>query len=83
MQVPVKPDLLKWACERNGLAVDGYVHRFPRLKEWVAGQSSPTMKQLEGFAKATHTPIGYFFLLAPPVEQMPSPGLSHDEQREA
>jgi len=73
MQVSVKPDLLKWACERNGLAVDGYVHRFPRLKDWVTGQSSPTMKQLEGFAKATHTPIGYFFLPAPPVEQMPIP----------
>lgn len=73
MHVPVKPDLLKWACARNGLAVDAYVHRFPRLKDWVAGVSNPTMKQLEGFAKATHTPIGYFFLPARPVEQMPIP----------
>jgi Zn-dependent peptidase ImmA (M78 family) len=73
VNVPVKTALLKWACERNGLAVDAFEHRFRHLARWVSGASYPTMKQLEDFAKATHTPIGYFFLDAPPVEKMPIP----------
>lgn len=45
--------------------------RFPQLYEWESGEKQPTLKQLETFAKATHTPIGYFFLPEPPVERLP------------
>ncbi len=47
--------------------------RFPRLDAWEQGDVRPTLKQLEGFASATHAPIGYFFLSAPSVERMPIP----------
>ena len=47
--------------------------RFPRLESWERGEVQPTLKQLEDFAGATHAPIGYFFLPAPPAERLPIP----------
>jgi Zn-dependent peptidase ImmA (M78 family) len=43
------------------------------LEEWEAGTKQPTLKQLEKFAQATHTPIGYLFLPEPPEESLPVP----------
>jgi len=45
--------------------------RFPKLAAWERGEKQPTLKQLETFAKATHTPIGYLFLPEAPVERLP------------
>ena len=72
-RVSVKPQMLQWARERAGVGVDALLHRFPKLLEWEHGELKPTLKQLESFAKATHAPIGYFFLSKPPVEQIPIP----------
>lgn len=72
-RVAVKPELLHWACERSGHDLDVWAMRFPRLKLWVDGEAQPTLKQLEAFAKATHAPIGYFFLPEPPEERIPIP----------
>jgi Zn-dependent peptidase ImmA (M78 family) len=71
--VTVKPELLKWACQRAGVAPDALADRFPKLSAWLARELQPTLKQLEDFAKATHTPVGYFFLPEPPVEEVPIP----------
>jgi len=73
MRVEVKADLLRWACQRSGLTDDEVQHRFPRFTNWLQGNVKPTLKQLETFAQATHTPIGYLFLDVPPIERIPIP----------
>jgi Zn-dependent peptidase ImmA (M78 family)/transcriptional regulator with XRE-family HTH domain len=73
MRVEIKPELLRWARERSGVDPAALAHRFPQLDTWERRQSSPTLKQLESFAKATHTPVGYLFLQEPPIERVPIP----------
>lgn len=73
LRVTVRPEMLRWACERAGFGIDEVARRVPQLPAWESGERQPTLKQLEGFAEATHTPIGYFFLSEPPIEQVPIP----------
>jgi len=73
MRVSVKPEMLRWACVRAGFDADSLAHRFPQLSAWERGETEPTFRQVEEFAKATHTAIGYFFLPEPPVEKVPIP----------
>ncbi len=73
MRVEVQPELLRWARERAGLDEDALVHRFPRYRQWEAGETQPTLKQLEKFAKLVHAPVGYLFLSEPPDEPVPIP----------
>jgi Zn-dependent peptidase ImmA (M78 family) len=73
MRVQVKPELLRWAAERSRIEPDVLTARFPKLDAWQRREVQPTLNQLEDFARATHTPIGYFFLPAPPVERVPIP----------
>ncbi len=72
-RVEVKPELLAWARERSGLDPSYLEHRFPMLNDWKQGNRQPTLKQLEDFARATHTPIGFMFLSEPPEERLPIP----------
>jgi len=75
VRVEVSKDLLTWARERSGIGREALVHRFPKLPEWEEGKSLPTLNQLEGFAQATHTPVGFLFLPEPPDERIPIPDL--------
>lgn len=72
-RVTVKSEMLTWACERSGHSAEDIRKRFPKFDLWNRGEASPTLKQLESFAKATYTPIGFFFLPKPPVEAVPIP----------
>lgn len=69
----MKPRLLRWARERANLSTEALERRFPKLEAWERGELNPTLKQLERFAKATATPVGFLFLTEPPVEQVPIP----------
>jgi Zn-dependent peptidase ImmA (M78 family) len=72
-RVAVRPELLRWACGRVGLDLQDLAKRFPQLPAWGHGRKQPTLKQIEAFAKATHTPIGFLFLEKPPEEKVPIP----------
>ena len=72
-RVPVSPELLRWARERSGLAQDDLTTKFRKLSEWEDGETQPTLKQVEAFARAVHVPVGYLFLSEPPEESVPIP----------
>jgi Zn-dependent peptidase ImmA (M78 family) len=73
VRVDVNPELLAWARERSGVELGDLTRRFPRLSAWEEGDLSPTLRQLEQFARATKTPVGYLFLDAPPDVPLPIP----------
>lgn len=72
-RVEVRPELLRWARERSGVSNARLRRRFPKLAAWERRAAQPTLKQLEDFAKATFTPVGFLFLDTPPVERVPIP----------
>ncbi len=69
----VKRELIAWAVERSRIPFEDLLSRFPALTKWERGDADPTLKQLEEFAQATHTPLGFFFLQTPPAEPIPIP----------
>jgi len=71
-KVVVNTSVLHWALERSGKAYT-IEKKFPKLTEWLKGESKPTLRQLEELAKTTYTPLGYFFLPEPPKERLPIP----------
>lgn len=72
-KVSVKPEVLCWARQRSGLTIDALVMKFPKYEAWEQGKASPTLKQLVELAKKTFTPVGCFFLSAPPEDKLPIP----------
>jgi Zn-dependent peptidase ImmA (M78 family) len=73
VRVAISREMLEWARERARLEISDLSSRFPKLAEWEAGSRKPTLKQLEQFAAATHTPLGYLLLQGPPEEPVPIP----------
>ena len=74
-RVTIKPTMLTWARERARLQPEDLARRFPRLAAWERCEQSPTLRQLEAFARAVHVPVGYLFLPEPPTEPLPVPDL--------
>lgn len=65
--------VLHWAARRARLHDDDLIARFRKWPLWLSGEAQPTLKQLEDFARLTHTAIGYFFLPQPPELALPVP----------
>ncbi|MDR0736715.1 MAG: ImmA/IrrE family metallo-endopeptidase, partial [Zoogloeaceae bacterium] len=63
--------VLRWAARRARL--HDVATRFRKWPLWLTGEAQPTLRQLETFARLTHTAIGYFFLPQPPALELPVP----------
>jgi transcriptional regulator with XRE-family HTH domain len=72
-RVAVNGDVVRWARERSGASLHDLAKRFPKISEWEAEETRPTLRQLEDFAKKTLTPLGYLFLADPPDIRLPIP----------
>jgi Zn-dependent peptidase ImmA (M78 family) len=72
-RVAIQPEMFRWARDRARLDNLALMGRFPRLEAWETGETQPTLRQLEDYARATHAPVGYFFLPEPPIESLPIP----------
>lgn len=73
LRVAIEPELLRWARQRARWDASVAKKKFPKFEAWLSREVRPTLKQVEDFARATHTPIGYLFLPTPPVEEVPIP----------
>jgi Zn-dependent peptidase ImmA (M78 family) len=72
-RVAVNGGVVRWARERSGASLLDLSRRFPKISEWEAEETQPTLRQLEDFAKKTLTPLGYLFLADPPDIRLPIP----------
>lgn len=80
LRLTIKPSILEWALSRSGKS-EKIKAQFTSLDNWINGKVKPTLNQLEKYAKATTTPLGYFFLEEPPEETLPIPSYRtiHDD----
>ena len=69
-EITVKPDLLTWAVNRSGLSLSDFKQP---VQEWIQGDSKPTVRKLEDFARKAMVPLGYLFLSSPPQESIGIP----------
>ncbi|HUT99436.1 MAG TPA: ImmA/IrrE family metallo-endopeptidase [bacterium] len=72
-RVAVTEEVLRWALNRSEKSEDGLQKKIPKIHQWLTGESQPTLRQLETFAKATYTPLGFLFLEKPPQDRLPIP----------
>ena len=67
--VDVEPVVLDWVMHySSGVKNDDIINY---LVKWKSGEKKPTFNQIESVSKATHIPLGYFFLKSPPIEVFP------------
>jgi len=68
--LPVNPDVVRWAREESGYDVERVARRLAvkeeRVLAWERGQRQPTQRQIEALARFLHRPLGIFFLARPP-----------------
>jgi len=72
-EIDVNPHMISWAITRAGFQLQDFLNDHPNVLKWLEKIKSPTVKQLEDFAKSVHIPFGYLFLNEPPSEEIPFP----------
>jgi len=79
-QIPVNPDMLRWARKTSGFDIDDVVVKLKRkritsetVESWEKGTASPTYVQLERLAYEIYKrPLALFFFPEPPEEETPA-----------
>jgi len=79
-QIPVNPDMLRWARKTGGFDIDDVVVKLKRKKitsetvaSWEKGTASPTYVQMERLAYEIYKrPLALFFFPEPPEEETPA-----------
>lgn len=72
VRVPIAPSVLSWALDVTDADVERLRSRF-RIEQWLTREASPTLKQLQAFAKTTGVGFGYLLLTKPPGWTLPVP----------
>ncbi len=72
VRVDVEPSVLSWALSVSGADPDALKGRFD-VDRWIIRDTRPTLKQLQGFARAAGVPFGYLLLPQPPAWTLPIP----------
>ena len=65
-QIPITPEVVKWARERSGFTVEELRSDFPHIEKWERGEALPSYPQLERLSEAFKVPIAVFFFSEPP-----------------
>ena len=65
-RMPITPNVLKWARERDGISLESIQRYFPKIYQWEQGLAQPTYKQLERLARKYKYPVAIFFFPEPP-----------------
>ena len=80
----LRPEVLRWARERAGLAPDTLAARLrvrpDRIAEWEAS-GRISISQADRLARCTRTPVGYLYLDEPPDDDLPIPDFRAPELR--
>ncbi len=71
--ISVSAPVLTWAQRRSGRTEAELRRKFSQWDRWIEAEKLPSFAQMEKIADYTRVPIGYFFLPAPPVEELPIP----------
>jgi len=79
-QIPVNPDMLRWARKTSGFDIDDVGVKLRRkritsetIASWEKGTASPTYVQLERLAYEIYKrPLALFFFPEPPEEETPA-----------
>lgn len=69
VNVNIQPSVMEWAWEQSGEEMLGE-EMTRKIKNWLEGTKTPTFRQIEELSKKSHIPLGYFFLQAPPDENV-------------
>jgi len=67
--VDVEPVIIDWVMRYTSAVKNTDIIDY--LLKWKNGEKKPTFNQIESVSKATHIPLGYFFLKSPPNEDFP------------